>query len=117
FNAKYHKDSTVPSGDTNVDLQAADMHFQSTSYEWLVVSGSRAQIKGSGKINGKGDYGILLTAIDGEISDEDRMDRVRLKIWNKADGVIIYDNVPTASDIESTGTKLGGGNITIHRSR
>jgi len=45
------------------------------------------------------------------------MDRVRLKIWNKADGVIIYDNVPTASDIESTGTKLGGGNITIHRSR
>ena len=93
------------------------MHFQSTSYEWLVVSGSRAQIKGSGKINGKGDYGILLTAIDGKISDEDRMDRVRLKIWNKADGVIIYDNVPTASDIESTGTKLGGGNITIHRSR
>ncbi|PYR85841.1 MAG: hypothetical protein DMG18_04670, partial [Acidobacteria bacterium] len=117
FNAKYHKDSTVPSGDTNVDLQAADMHFQSTNYEWLVVSGSRAQIKGSGKINGKGDYGILLTAIDGKISDEDRMDRVRLKIWNKADGVIIYDNVPTASDIESTGTKLGGGNITIHRSR
>ncbi|PYR84128.1 MAG: hypothetical protein DMG19_17485, partial [Acidobacteria bacterium] len=107
FNAKYHKDSTVPSGDTNVDLQAADMHFQSTSYEWLVVSGSRAQIKGSGKINGKGDYGILLTAIDGKISDEDRTDRVRLKIWNKADGVIIYDNVPTASDIESTGTKLG----------
>ena len=117
FNAKYHKDSTVPSGDTNVDLQAADMHFQSTNYEWLVVSGSRAQIKGSGKINGKGDYGILLTAIDGKISDEDRTDRVRLKIWNKADGVIIYDNVPTASDIESTGTKLGGGNITIHRSR
>jgi len=117
FNAKYHKDSTVPSGDTNVDLQAADMHFRSTSYEWLVVSGSRAQIKGSGKINGKGDYGILLTAIDGKISDEDRMDRVRLKIWNKADGVIIYDNVPAASDIESTGTKLGGGYITIDRSR
>jgi hypothetical protein len=115
FDAKYHNGSTIPSGDTDVDLQDANMHFQSTSYDWLVVSGNRAQLQGSGKINGSGNYGILLTAIDGKVTDENRTDTVRVKIWNKTGGAIIFDNVPTATDIESAGTDLGGGNITIHQ--
>jgi hypothetical protein len=31
-----------------------------------VVAGARAQFKGSGRINNAGDYGFLLTAIDGQ---------------------------------------------------
>ncbi len=114
FDAKYRKDATLPSGNTNIRLQAAGVRFQSSVYEWLVVSGNRAQIQGSGQINGKGDYRILLTAIDGKVRDGNRIDKVRIKIWNKADGTVIYDNAPTASDIESAVTALGGGNVTIH---
>jgi uncharacterized repeat protein (TIGR01451 family) len=113
FDAKYQKGSTVPSGDT--DVKFASMHFQGSGYEWMAVSGNRAQLQGSGKVNGKGDYGILLTAIDGKSEDGDGTDKIRVKIWGKADGVIIYDNAPTASDIASAGTALISGDITIHR--
>jgi hypothetical protein len=146
FDAKYKKGSAVPSGNTDLTLKATGMHFQSTGYEWLVVSGNRAQFQGSGKINGKGDYGILITGIEGNgddgkggqnghgnsdhqkghgnsdkngdgNDDGNRMDKVRVKIWSKPDGMIVYDNAPTAGDIESAGTALGGGDITIHGSQ
>ena len=44
----------------------ADLNFQSDVYDWLVVAGARAQFKGTGTINGEGNFGFMLTAIDGE---------------------------------------------------
>jgi hypothetical protein len=40
----------------------ANLEFHSTSYQWLVVAGAKAQYKGSGTMNGSGEYGFLLTA-------------------------------------------------------
>jgi hypothetical protein len=114
LDAKYKKGSTIPTGNTIVNLQVTKV-FQSTGYEWLVVSGNRAQLKGSGKINGNGNYGILLTAIDETVDDENGTDKLRVKIWKVADGTIIYDNVPGARDTDSMTTDLGGGDITIHK--
>jgi len=57
--------------------------------------------KGTGTINGAGEYGFMLTATDGD------PDRFRIKIHN--DGVI-YDNQPVVGD----GTELGGGQIIVH---
>ncbi len=43
FVAKYKKGANVPDGDTQFQFKAGDLNFKSTSYEWLVVAGNKAQ--------------------------------------------------------------------------
>lgn len=119
FNSKYQKGKTLPSGDTQFQFQAAGFRFHSTAYEWLVVSGDRAQYKGVGKVNNAGDYGFLLTATDGQVNGGGGTDRFRIKIWDRASGVIVYDNVLGASDDFNNASPqiLGGGSIVIHQSK
>src|SRR3989442_6266592 len=57
FRSAYQPGARVPSGNTEFQFHAADFNFHSTSYDWLVVSGPKAQYKGSGTINGAGDFG------------------------------------------------------------
>jgi hypothetical protein len=111
FVAHYAKGATVPSGKT--ELHTAQLNFHSTSYEWLVVSGARALYKGSGSVNGGGDYAFLLTAVDGAVSGG--ADKLRIKIWDKASGAVIYDNMPGAPDSADPVAVLRGGDIVIHR--
>lgn len=57
------------------------LNFQSSTYEWLVVSGARAQYKSVGTINGAGNFGFLLTAIDGQLNGGGGgTDKFRIKI-------------------------------------
>ncbi|MGH8246360.1 MAG: hypothetical protein ACREUU_08000, partial [Gammaproteobacteria bacterium] len=90
FVSKYLPGATVPSGDTQFQFRVADLNFKSTSYEWLVISGARAQFKGTGTINGAGSYSFLLTAVDGQVPGGNGTDRFRLKIWTS--GGAVYDN-------------------------
>ncbi|HJR34115.1 MAG TPA: PKD domain-containing protein, partial [Gemmatimonadales bacterium] len=92
FVSRYKKGTTVPSGSTEFQFHAGNLDFSSTSYQWLVVAGARAQYKGEGTIGGAGAYGFLLTAIDGALPGGGGSDRFRIKIWNKASGVVVYDN-------------------------
>jgi hypothetical protein len=78
-----------------------------------VVSGARAQYKGSGTINGSGNYRFLLTAIDGQVTGGGGVDKLRVKIWDNATGTIAYDNQPLASDDANPVTALGAGSIAI----
>ena len=43
FLSKYLKGATVPTGQTEFQLHFADFTFQSTAYQWLVVSTPKAQ--------------------------------------------------------------------------
>lgn len=115
FVAKFLKGATVPTGLTEFDFQAGRLAFRSTSYDWLVIAGSRAQYKGSGKINGRGDYGFLVTVIDGQVSGGGGVDRFRIKIWDKVTGVVVYDNQLAADDNANPTTAIGGGAIVILR--
>ena len=115
FVSKYTNGRTIPTGNTEFQFQTASFNFSSTVYEWLVVSGPLAQYKGSGTINGSGDYGFLLSAVDGGISGGGGTDKFRIKIWNKTTGTVIYDNNNTLSDTATPTTVLGGGSIVIHR--
>lgn len=118
FVSKYKKGAQTPHGQTEFQFKAANLHFKSSSYEWLVVAGARAQYKGSGTINGTGDYGFMLTAIDGQISGGGGTDKFRIKIWDKANDVIVYDNqaaCPDQSDTADPCTVIGGGSIVIHK--
>jgi hypothetical protein len=79
-----------------------------------VVSGARAQYKGNGTINGAGNFGFLLTAIDGQINGGGGTDKFRIKIWDTSS--IVYDNQMGKSDTGNDATELGGGSIVIQTS-
>ncbi|MDP9349978.1 MAG: Ig-like domain-containing protein, partial [Chloroflexota bacterium] len=117
FVSKYKTGATVPTGSTEFQFHAAKMNFHSSEYEWLVVSGARAQYKGVGKINNQGSYGFLLTAIDGQISGGGGTDKFRIKIWDRTTGAVVYDNQMDAEDTADPTTVIKGGSIVIHRSR
>ncbi|MGH3734544.1 MAG: PKD domain-containing protein [Micromonosporaceae bacterium] len=114
FVSKYKRGATVPDGQTQFQLHTAGLNFHSTSYDWLVVSGPKAQYKGSGTINGTGDYGFLLTANDGQTAGGGDVDRFRIKIWDKSTGTVIYDNQLGAGDTETASDAIEGGSIVIH---
>lgn len=106
FVSKYKKGATVPDGNTEFQFHAADLRFTSDTYQWLVVSGSKAQFKGTGSVNGVPGYGFLVTATDGSV------DRFRIKIWDGS-GAIVFDNVLGASD-GADPQAVAGGSIVIH---
>jgi hypothetical protein len=114
FVSKYKKGQSTPDGDTEFQFHEGNLNFKSTAYDWLVLSGTKAQYKGSGTINGSGDYGFMLTAIDGDLKSKGSPDTFRIKIWDKASGITVYDNQPLASDTDDPTTALGGGSIQIH---
>jgi PKD repeat protein len=113
FVSRYHKGATVPSGNLEFNFRIADLQFHSTSHEWLVVSGSKVRFKGSGTINGVGDFAFLVSAVDGDVSG-DGPDTFRIKIWDKNSGVVIYDTEMGRGDGAPATTVLGGGSIVIH---
>ena len=114
FVSKYEHGAHVPTGQTEFQFKAGNLNFHSTSYDWLVVAGARAQYKGSGTINGAGDYAFMLTAIDGQINGGGGQDKFRIKIWSKDNGGVIYDNQMGGGDADNPTTALGGGSIVIH---
>jgi PKD repeat protein len=114
FVSKYEKGAKVPTGQTEFQFKTGNMNFKSTSYEWLVVAGPKAQYKGVGNINGDGAYGFMLTAIDGAINGGSGSDKFRIKIWDNATEGIVYDNKFNAPDTSDPTTELGGGSIVIH---
>jgi hypothetical protein len=115
FNSKYHNGATIPTGNTGFHFNAANLNFKSTSYQWLVVAGARAQCKGTGRINNAGDYRFIITVIDGQADGGGGDDKFRIRIWNNAGGGLIYDNQPNAPDYADPTTAVSGGNIVIHK--
>lgn len=105
FVAKYKKGANVPDGQTEFVFHSGGLNFHSTSYDWLVVTGSDyAKFKGSGTINGMGDYKFMLWAGD------DAPDTFRIKIWEEDDAgveTVVYDN--------GFDQAIGGGSIVIHK--
>ena len=107
FVSKYKKGKNVPDGSTNFVFQAGDLHFHSSSYDWLVVTGSDyAMFKGTGTINDSGEYKFRIWAGDGGKGGEDTF---RIKIWEENEpGVedVVYDN--------GTDQVIDSGSIIVH---
>ena len=102
FVSKYKKGASVPTGETEFQYKVGNLNFHSTSYDWLVVGGAKAQYKGSGTINNAGNYAFMLTSIDGQISGGGGVDKLRMKITNKTGGGLVYDNLLNAPDSNDT---------------
>jgi PKD repeat protein len=105
FVSKYQKGADLPTGNTEFQFKAGDLNFHSTSYEWLLVTGSDyAKFKGSGPISGTGDYKFMVWAGD------DEPDTFRIRIWLEA------EETGAETDIYDNGfdQAIGGGSIVIH---
>ncbi len=109
FVAKYLKGDSTPTGLMTMTHATAKLIFTSADYDWLVISGSTAYMQGTGKINGKGSYGFLLTVKDGG-----RSDAIRLKIWDKASGSVVYDT-QLGADLPAAPVLPISGSIVVHK--
>lgn len=114
FISKYKKGASVPTGQTEFNFNLADLEFHSTSYQWLVIANTKAMYKGEGTINNEGEFGFMLSAIDGDLSGGEE-DRFRIKIWDKYTEEVVYDNQFGAGDDADPATVISGGNIAIHK--
>ena len=118
FVSKYLKGATVPSGQTQFQFKVGNLNLHSSSYDWLVVGGARAQYKGTGTINNEGSYRFMLTAIDGQLPGGDGVDKFRIRIWTHDYPLpedLIYDNQIGDADTSDPTTAIAGGSIVIHK--
>lgn len=117
FVSKYKKGQSTPTGNTEFQFKAGDLNFHSDSYDWLVIAGHKAKYKGIGTINGAGEYGFMLSAIDEKLTSSTDVDLFRIKIWDKATENVIYDNQISEDDNADPTTAIGGGQIVIHKGK
>ncbi|HYC94029.1 MAG TPA: DNA/RNA non-specific endonuclease [Thermoanaerobaculia bacterium] len=95
--AKYQKDGSI---NGNVKFDVAGSGFTASTYEWLVVSGTTATVKGTGTVDGVAGYAYLVTVNDAN------PDTFGIRIWNPATNAVLFDT--------TTPQPLGGGSLTIH---
>jgi len=110
FVARYQPGSTIPTGDAEFKLSVGKLYFQSTSLEWLIVAETKAQLQGRGTVNGGGDYAFSVIAFDGGSADA-----VRIRIWERVSGAVVYDSRPGEPLNAETLTALGGGSVQLHQ--
>ncbi|MDQ3838603.1 MAG: PKD domain-containing protein [Thermoproteota archaeon] len=113
FTAKYVNGSPIAIGNQWASLtfkigNTTYVDFNATAYESLVVTGSKAILRGTGTLNGVSGYSLLISAIEGATSDF-----VRYQIKNSS-GNIIYDTQQGASDTADPTTVVTKGKIDVH---
>jgi len=113
FTMNYFKNSTNPKGETQFEFKLGDFEFNALNFDYLVISNSMAQFKGTGKIiGGQSGIAFTMTVTDGQL-DGIGIDKIRMKIYNKNNGKIIYDNQPGASDAALPTQAVGSNSIVV----
>ncbi|HET9277563.1 MAG TPA: hypothetical protein VFN95_05240, partial [Flavitalea sp.] len=117
FAVNYFKNSTNPKGEAQFEFKVGEFEFNALNFDYLVVNNSMAQVKGTGKITGgQSGIGFIMTVADGQL-DGSGVDKIRMKIYNKNNGTIIYDNQPGASDASLPVQAVGeNSTVVIHSS-
>lgn len=121
FDALYNRYSNIPQGSASFMLKFANFKFNSTQFRLLLIDGQTAQLTGTGTLNGKAGYDILISMVD----DDTKMprdkktkkrlkaDRIRVKISDPA-GVVIYDTQMDQPDNVIASTHISSGSIEIN---
>ena len=113
FAMNYFKNSTNPKGETQFEFKVGSFEFNALNFDYLVISNAMAQFKGTGKIvGGQSGVGFTMTVTDGQL-DGSGVDKIRMKIYNKNNGSIIYDNQPGASDAALPTQAVGTNSIVV----
>lgn len=101
----------MPTGKIKLDFKIANFSFDLTSLQWLTINGDKAQLKGTGTINGLGNYTILITAFDG--TQAGGVDKIRIKITDSSNN-LIYDSQLGDSNTADPTTPITKGSLKIH---
>jgi hypothetical protein len=107
FALNYFKNATLPKGETQFEFKVGEFEFNAVNFDYLSISGAKAQFKGTGKIvGGQSGINFIATVIDGDIHGTG-VDKLRMKIYNKNTGEVYYDNQPGAGDADDPLTPVG----------
>jgi hypothetical protein len=111
YTVNYYKGATKPKGE--MQFKFGDLEFNGVNFDYLAISGARAQFRGTGKIiGGQSGLGFIMTVIDGAL-DGSGVDKVRMKIYNKTSGAVIYDNYSGSSDAADPVTPIGTNSFVV----
>lgn len=112
FVSKYLKGSNTPSGNLEFHFDAGNLHFKSTSMDWLVVTGEpRAQFHGTGTINGTSVCQFAVDAWDNSFgTGSSKVDAFGIKIYSCNSG-----GNGNGDRYSIDATPLTGGSIIIHK--
>jgi PKD repeat protein len=109
ISVKYNT-SNQPTGNVSMNFKNAGLDFTATSFDYLVTSGAKAYVKGSGTLNGVSGYTFLASGIDGH--DTGGSDLIRFQIKDILSNVV-YDSQPNAGDNADPTTSLTG-QVIVH---
>jgi hypothetical protein len=115
LDCRYAAGATTPVGVARIAMSTARFSFASAGFDWMVVQGSTVFCQGVGSVNGRPGYRFLVAATDGPGRRGAGGDRIRVRIWNAANGSIVYDTQRGAQLDAQPVTPLGEGSITITR--
>ncbi|MEO7445110.1 MAG: SBBP repeat-containing protein [Ferruginibacter sp.] len=105
-----YRNAAKPKGETQFEFKVGDFEFNALNFDYLVVSGFKAQFRGTGKIiGGQAGINFIMTIIDGDL-DGSGIDKIRLKIF-KNNGQVMYDNQPGAGDADNPTMPVGSNSI------
>jgi len=113
FITRYFKNSQNPKGSLDFSFRAGGLLVKALNFDYLTISGARLQAKGQAWVNGDGSYGFIVTAIDGQVNGGGGVDKVRIKIWSKNTGVVIYDNQMGSPDNADPISPVGSGSSIV----
>ena len=92
FNVHINKKQKL-NGNVLLNFTKNMLLFTSYSIDWLTINNSTGQIRGTGKINGKGNYGFLIAAISNDKKIITHQEKIHIRIWDKTNGdALVYDN-------------------------
>jgi uncharacterized protein DUF11/carboxypeptidase family protein len=100
FTAQYKPGLTAPVGNLEFSAKESKIELKATSFDYLAVNGTRAEIQGIATINGTGSFSFRMIAVDGS------PDTFEIRIW---DGSSSFD-----APLYQASNSAGGGNIVIH---
>ena len=106
INIKEKYPNVFQADNVQMKFPAANLIFNGSEVEYLLVDQNQITIRGSGTIKGSGNYEYLITAYDGGVIPND--DKVKVALWEKSNEEIIYSN-PVL-------TSLNEGAIVVHKS-
>ncbi len=107
FVTSYRSGASTPDGSVALQIRDAGLSFRGAGFDWLVISGNKAELQGSGILNGR-PCKFLLAVIDGGGS---YVDRFRLRIWDEAG--IIYDTQLLDPATADPSIVLASGNVIL----
>jgi hypothetical protein len=120
FVVRYDKNKAAPQGNLDFHLHGDGETLNATSFDWLVIDGTEARFMGSGTVNGRGDYTFVVSATDshapaGFSAPQAPASMLRITIWEKRSGAVVYDTQAGDVTTVSPTTHVSGGSIQIHR--